>query len=193
MSEYKNIRNNGIRAINLDENDELVSASIIDSNVRELFIATREGQCIRFAADSIRDIGRAAKGVIGIKFKMQNDSVIAATTIRSDNDKLLSISELGIGKQTIAGSYGVINRGGKGVIAMKLTNKTGKLVSVLSVNEPHMDLMVLTTSGKMIRVPLDSIREAGRNTSGVRIVSLGDKDRVAFASVCNKEENKEAE
>ena len=193
LSEYKNIRNNGIRAINLDENDELVSASIIDSNVRELFIATREGQCIRFAADSIRDIGRAAKGVIGIKFKMQNDSVIAATTIRSDNDKLLSISELGIGKQTIAGSYGVINRGGKGVIAMKLTNKTGKLVSVLSVNEPHMDLMVLTTSGKMIRVPLDSIREAGRNTSGVRIVSLGDKDRVAFASVCNKEENKEAE
>ena len=189
LSEYKNIRNNGVRAINLDEDDELISASIIDSSVKELFIATKEGQCIRFAADSIRDIGRVARGVIGIKFKVANDSVIAATTIKDDEDKLLSISELGIGKQTLAGSYSTINRGGKGVIAMKLTNKTGKLVSVLSVNDSNMDLMVLTTSGKMIRVPLESIREAGRNTSGVKIVSLGNKDKVAFASICNKEES----
>lgn len=189
LSEYKNIRNNGVRAINLDEDDELISASIIDSSVKELFIATKEGQCIRFAADSIRDIGRVARGVIGIKFKVANDSVIAATTIKGDEDKLLSISELGIGKQTLAGSYSTINRGGKGVIAMKLTNKTGKLVSVLSVNDSNMDLMVLTTSGKMIRVPLESIREAGRNTSGVKIVSLGNKDKVAFASICNKEES----
>ncbi|RDU65889.1 DNA gyrase subunit A [Helicobacter didelphidarum] len=191
LSEYKNIRNVGVRAINLDDDDELISASIIDSQVRELFIATREGQCIRFGADSIRDIGRAARGVIGIKFKMSNDSVIAGTTISKDEDKLLSISELGIGKQTIAGSYSIIKRGGKGVIAMKLTNKTGKLVSVLSVNDSNMDLMVLTTSGKMIRVPLDSIREAGRNTSGVKIVSLGDKDRVAFAGICSKEEKED--
>lgn len=191
LSEYKNIRNNGVRAINLDENDELISASIIDSSVKELFIATKEGQCIRFNAGSIRDIGRIARGVTGIRFKVENDSVIAATTIKSDEDKLLSISELGIGKQTIAGSYSTINRGGKGVIAMKLTNKTGKLVSVLSVNDSNMDLMVLTTSGKMIRVPLDSIREAGRNTSGVKIVSLGSKDKVAFASICNKEEQDE--
>ncbi len=193
LSEYKNIRNNGVRAINLDDNDELISASIIDSSVKELFIATKEGQCIRFSVDSIRDIGRVARGVIGIKFKVENDSVIAATTIKSDEDKLLSISELGIGKQTIAGSYSTINRGGKGVIAMKLTNKTGKLVSVLSVNDSNMDLMVLTTSGKMIRIPLDSIREAGRNTSGVKIVSLGDKDKVAFASICNKEEKDDNE
>lgn len=188
LSEYKNIRNNGIRAINLDENDELISASIIDSSIKELFIATREGQCIRFSASSIRDIGRIARGVTGIRFKVENDSVISATTIKNDEDKLLSISELGIGKQTIAGSYSTINRGGKGVIAMRLTSKTGKLVSVLSVNDSNMDLMVLTTSGKMIRVPLDSIREAGRNTSGVKIVSLGDKDKVAFASICNKED-----
>lgn len=195
LSEYKNIRNNGIRAINLDEDDELVSASIIDLSVKELFIATREGQCIRFSAelDSIKDTGRATRGVIGIRFKVPHDSVIAATTIRSDEDKLLTISELGIGKQTIAGSYSTTRRGGKGVIAMKLTNKTGKLVSMISVNDSNMDLMVLTTSGKMIRVPLDSIREAGRNTSGVKIVSLGDKDRVAFASTCNKEDLEEEE
>ena len=160
-----------------------------------MFIATREGQCIRFSAelDSIKDTGRATRGVIGIRFKVAHDSVIAATTIRSDEDKLLTISELGIGKQTIAGSYSTTRRGGKGVIAMKLTNKTGKLVSMISVNDSNMDLMVLTTSGKMIRVPLDSIREAGRNTSGVKIVSLGDKDRVAFASTCNKEDLEEEE
>ena len=189
LSEYKNIRNNGIRAINLDEDDELVSASIIDLSVKELFIATREGQCIRFSAelDSIKDTGRATRGVIGIRFKVAHDSVIAATTIRSDEDKLLTISELGIGKQTIAGSYSTTRRGGKGVIAMKLTNKTGKLVSMISVNDSNMDLMVLTTSGKMIRVPLDSIREAGRNTSGVKIISLDKDDRVVHISQCEKE------
>ncbi|RDU73738.1 DNA gyrase subunit A [Helicobacter aurati] len=193
LSEYKNIRNNGVRAINLLENDELIGANIVDFNVRELFIATKEGQCIRFSADSIRDIGRAAKGVTGIRFKMPNDSVIAATTIKNDEDKLLSISELGIGKQTMAGSYSIVNRGGKGVIAMRLTDKTGKLVSVLSINDSNQDLMVLTSSGKMIRVPLDSIRKAGRNTSGVKIVSLGSKDKVVFASICNKEESEQSD
>lgn len=188
LSEYKNIRHTGIRALNLNENDELISASIVDSSIKYLFIATREGQCIRFELDSIKDIGRAAKGVIGIRFKIKNDSVIAASAIRGDDDKLLSISELGIGKQTIAGSYSVINRGGKGVVAMKLTSKTGKLVSVLSVDNANKDLMVLTSLGKMIRVPLDSIREAGRNTMGVKILSLSDKDKVVFASLCNKEE-----
>lgn len=190
LSEYKNVRNNGVRAINLDENDELISASIIDSSVTELFIATREGQCIRFKADSIRDIGRVARGVVGIRFKVAGDFVVSATTIKGEHDKLLSISELGLGKQTEAGEYRITNRGGVGVIAMKLTNKTGKLVTILSVNDSNMDLMVLTTSGKMIRTPLDSIRETGRNASGVKIVNLSDSgDKVAFASVCNKEED----
>lgn len=190
LSEYSNIRSVGVRAINLDENDELVSANIVDSSVKELFIATHKGMCIRFSVNDIREIGRVSRGVTGIRFKEQDDCVIAATTIGSDNDKLLTVSEQGIGKQTLAGEYRLQSRGGKGVIVMKLTNKTGNLVSIVNVNDENMDLMVLTTKGKMIRVDTDAIREAGRNTSGVKIVNVG-SEKVAFAVTCPKEEREE--
>ncbi|WP_299327009.1 DNA gyrase subunit A [uncultured Helicobacter sp.] len=190
LSEYSNIRSVGVRAINLDENDELVSANIVDSSVKELFIATHRGMCIRFSIDDIREIGRVARGVTGIRFKEKGDCVIAATTISSDNDKLLTVSEQGIGKQTLAGEYRLQSRGGKGVIVMKLTNKTGNLVSIVNVNDENMDLMVLTTKGKMIRVDTNAIREAGRNTSGVKIVNVG-SEKVAFAVTCPKEQDDE--
>lgn len=190
LSEYSNIRSVGVRAINLDENDELVSANIVDSSVKELFIATHKGMCIRFSINDIREIGRVARGVTGIRFKEKGDCVIAATTISSDNDKLLTVSEQGIGKQTLAGEYRLQSRGGKGVIVMKLTNKTGDLVSIVNVNDENMDLMVLTTKGKMIRVDTNAIREAGRNTSGVKIVNVG-SEKVAFAVTCPKEEREE--
>lgn len=192
LSEYSNIRSVGVRAINLDENDELVSANIVDSSVKELFIATHKGMCIRFSINDIREIGRVARGVTGIRFKEKGDCVIAATTISSDNDKLLTVSEQGIGKQTLAGEYRLQSRGGKGVIVMKLTSKTGDLVSIVNVNDENMDLMVLTTKGKMIRVDTNAIREAGRNTSGVKIVNVG-SEKVAFAVTCPKEETNESE
>lgn len=192
LSEYSNIRSVGVRAINLDENDELVSANIVDSSVKELFIATHKGMCIRFGINDIREIGRVARGVTGIRFKEKGDCVIAATTISSDNDKLLTVSEQGIGKQTLAGEYRLQSRGGKGVIVMKLTSKTGDLVSIVNVNDENMDLMVLTTKGKMIRVDTNAIREAGRNTSGVKIVNVG-SEKVAFAVTCPKEETNESE
>ena len=190
LSEYSNIRSVGVRAINLDENDELVSARIITQEIKELFIATHKGMCIRFSIDDIREIGRVSRGVTGIRFKEQDDCVIAATTIGSDNDKLLTVSEQGIGKQTLAGEYRLQSRGGKGVIVMKLTSKTGNLVSIVNVNDENMDLMVLTTKGKMIRVDTDAIREAGRNTSGVKIVNVG-SEKVAFAVTCPKEQDDE--
>ena len=190
LSEYSNIRSVGVRAINLDENDELVSANIVDSSVKELFIATHKGMCIRFSINDIREISRVARGVTGIRFKEKGDCVIAATTISSDNDKLLTVSEQGIGKQTLAGEYRLQSRGGKGVIVMKLTSKTGDLVSIVNVNDENMDLMVLTTKGKMIRVDTNAIREAGRNTSGVKIVNVGG-EKVAFAVTCPKEEREE--
>ena len=190
LSEYSNIRSVGVRAINLDENDELVSARIITQEIKELFIATHKGMCIRFSVNDIREIGRVARGVTGIRFKEKGDCVIAATTISSDNDKLLTVSEQGIGKQTLAGEYRLQSRGGKGVIVMKLTSKTGDLVSIVNVNDENMDLMVLTTKGKMIRVDTNAIREAGRNTSGVKIVNVGG-EKVAFAVTCPKEEREE--
>lgn len=190
LSEYSNIRNVGVRAINLDEDDELVTARIITQDIKELFIATRKGMCIRFSINDIREIGRVSRGVTGIRFKEKNDCVIAATTIGNDNDKLLTVSEQGIGKQTLAGEYRLQSRGGKGVIVMKLTSKTGNLVSVTNVNDENMDLMVLTSKGKMIRVDTDAIREAGRNTSGVKIVNVAG-EKVAFAVTCPKEEKDE--
>ncbi|BAM12473.1 DNA gyrase subunit A [Helicobacter cinaedi PAGU611] len=192
LKEYSNIRSVGVRAINLDENDELVTAHIVGSSVKELFIATQQGMCIRFGIDELREIGRVGRGVTGIKFKASEDCVIAATTITSDTDKLLTVSEQGIGKQTLAREYRLQSRAGKGVIVMKLTPKTGKLVSVVNINDENMDLMVLTSSGKMIRVDTEAIREAGRNTSGVKIVNVGN-DKVAYANVCPKEPKEDDE
>lgn len=190
LSEYGNVRSVGVRAINLDENDELVSANIITPSVKELFIATYQGMCIRFCVDDVREIGRVSRGVTGIRFKANEDFVVGATTIYNDNDKLLTVSEQGIGKQTIAGEYRLQTRGGKGVIVMKLTPKTGKLVSIVNVNDEDMDLMVLTSSGKMIRVDTEAIREAGRNTSGVKIVNVGN-DKVAYANKCPKQKQED--
>lgn len=186
LSEYGNVRSVGIRAINLDDNDELVTAHIINANVKQLFIATYQGMCIRFSVEDVREIGRVARGVTGLKFKVNKDFVVGATTIDNDTDKLLTVSERGIGKQTTAGEYRLQSRAGKGVIVMKLTPKTGNLVSVISLNDEDMDLMVLTSSGKMIRVDTEAIREAGRNTSGVKIVNVG-SDKVAYANKCPKE------
>lgn len=190
LNEYSNIRSIGVRAIKLDEDDELVKASIVDSGVNELFIATYEGMCIRFNIDDVREIGRVSRGVTGIKFKSKDDYVVGAVTIRSNEDRLLTVSEKGIGKQTTAEAYRLQSRGGKGVIAMKLTHKTGKLVSVVSINDDQMDLMVLTSNGKMIRVETQAIREAGRNTSGVKIVDVAG-EKVVYASQCPKEEQEE--
>lgn len=190
LSEYGNVRSVGVRAINLDENDELVSANIITPSVKELFIATYQGMCIRFCVDDVREIGRVSRGVTGIRFKANEDFVVGATTIYNDNDKLLTVSEQGIGKQTIVGEYRLQTRGGKGVIVMKLTPKTGKLVSIVNVNDEDMDLMVLTSSGKMIRVDTEAIREAGRNTSGVKIVNVGN-DKVAYANKCPKQKQED--
>lgn len=192
LSEYSNIRSVGVRAINLDEEDELVTAKIVDPEVKELFIATYRGMCIRFAIEDVREIGRVSRGVTGIRFKAEEDYVVGAVTIGSEMDKLLTVSEKGIGKQTTAESYRLQSRGGKGVIIMKLTSKTGNLVSVVNVNDENMDLMVLTSSGKMIRVDTQAIREAGRNTSGVKIVNVAN-EKVAYASQCPKEEEESLE
>ncbi len=187
LSEYKNIRANGVRAINLDEDDELVSAHIATPNVKSVFIATYKGISIRFPLDNVREMGRTTRGVKGISLKKGN-FVVGAVMIESDEDKLFCISESGIGKQTLAKEYRLQNRGGKGIIAMRLTQKTGNVVNTLNFNNANLDLMVLTSSGKMIRVDTSSIRDTSRNTSGVKFVSLNDKDKVVHISQCPKEE-----
>ncbi|MDE6886194.1 MAG: DNA topoisomerase (ATP-hydrolyzing) subunit A [Helicobacteraceae bacterium] len=188
LSEYKNIRSNGVRAINLDDDDELVTAHIATPQTQSVFIATYKGISIRFPLSDIREIGRVSRGVTGIKFKLKDDFVVGAIMIENDEDKIFSVSELGIGKQTFAKEYRLQKRGGKGIITMKLTEKTGNLVNILNFNNDNLDLMVLTSSGKMIRVETDAIRITSKNTSGVKIISLDRKDKVVHISQCTKEE-----
>lgn len=188
LKEYGNVRSSGIRAINLDDGDEIVTTRITDASVKDILIATYGGMSIKFNLADVREIGRVSRGVTGIRFEQDEDYVIGACVISNDENKLLTVSEQGIGKQTTAGSYRLQSRGGKGVITMKLTPKTGKLVSVINVDDENKDLMVLTSSGKMIRVDTQAIREAGRNTSGVKIVDV-ENEKVVYASQCPKEEN----
>lgn len=226
LSEYQNIRSVGVRAINLDENDELVTAIIVQRDENEifasggeenlenqeienlddenleneesvstqgkmLFAVTKKGMCIKFPLVKVREIGRVSRGVTAIKFKEKNDELVGAVVIENDEQEILSISAKGIGKRTNTGEYRLQSRGGKGVICMKLTEKTKDLISVIIVDET-MDLMALTTSGKMIRVDMQSIRKAGRNTSGVIVVNV-ENDEVVSIAKCPKEENDEDE
>ncbi|WP_103649327.1 DNA gyrase subunit A [Campylobacter concisus] len=234
LSEFKNIRSVGVRAISLDENDELVTALIaqtyddmpvtdpenelsVETEVLEveelqneidednvnaeedansgdetmLFVVTKKGMCLKFKISKVRQMGRTARGVTGIKFKEPGDEVVGAAVIESNDQEILSISQKGIGKRTTADEYRLTNRGGKGVICMKLTSRTGDLVGVVMVDEEQ-DLMALTSSGKMIRVDMQSIRKAGRNTSGVIVVNVDGDDVVSIAR-CPKADDVEDE
>jgi DNA gyrase subunit A len=187
LAEFKNVRSVGVRAITLDESDELVTSQIIEEDDKFIFIVTQKGMCIRFPYTEVREMGRSAKGVTGIKFKNEGDKVVGAVMIKDETQEILALSEKGIGKRTEVAEYREQKRGGKGVICMKLTPKTKDLVGVVIVDEEK-DLMVLTNSGKMIRVDMQQIRKAGRNTSGVIVVRVEGSDYVVSMASCPKEE-----
>ncbi|MFV0481990.1 MAG: DNA gyrase subunit A [Campylobacteraceae bacterium] len=220
LSEFKNVRSVGVRAITLDDDDNLVVARIVTEGAKNLFVVTKKGMCIRFnihdeeidgedidtevieiddssenqeasgkkIRKGLREIGRTARGVTGIRFKEKGDFVVGGAVIFNDDEELLAVSEKGIGKRTTADEYRVQNRGGKGVICMKLTPKTKDMVDVVIVEEDK-DLMALTSNGKMIRVDMETIRKAGRNTSGVKVVSVEGNDKVVSIAKCPKEED----
>lgn len=190
LSEFSNIRSNGVRAIVLDEDDALITAKIAHPETKYLFIVTKFAQCIKFEIEKTREQGRSTRGVRGIKFKHEGDVVVDANIIRDDEQEILVVAEKGIGKRTSAGEYRLTNRGGSGVIAMKMTSKTGKhIVGVLMVEE-SMDMMALTKAGKMIRVDMQTISKSSRNTSGVYIVK---GDDVVSISRCPKHEEEDEE
>jgi DNA gyrase subunit A len=187
LKEYSNIRANGVRAINLDDDDSIVTAKIVLPETKWLFVTTKKGQCIRFKVGDAREIGRVARGVTAIKFKIEGDFVCGGVTVDDEDNELLMLSEKGIGKRTTASEYREQSRAGKGVISMKLSPKTGDVVDVVMVEEDK-DLMCLTSIGKMIRVDMQTIRKAGRNTSGVKVVNVEKKDIVVSMAKCPKEE-----
>ena len=187
LSDFSNIRSNGVRAIVLDELDEIVTAKITDASSQFLMIFTSLGQCIRFDINKTRDQGRTTRGVRGIKFKRDLDFVVDADVIDTEEQELLCVSEKGIGKRTTVQEYRLTNRAGSGVISMKLSNKTGNVIGEVLVDDTQ-DLMILTSIGKMIRVDMQSIRKAGRNTSGVIIVNVEKGDKVVSIAKCPKED-----
>lgn len=187
LSEFSNIRSNGVRAIVLDDLDEIVTAKIADVDTQYLMIFTSMGQCIRFEIEKTRDQGRSTRGVRGIKFKHDIDFVVDADVVNSEEQELLTVSEKGIGKRTTVEEYRLTNRAGSGVISMKLSPKTGNVIGEVLVDDTQ-DLMLLTSIGKMIRVDMQSIRKAGRNTAGVIIVNVDKNDKVVSIAKCPKED-----
>ncbi len=187
LSLYQNIRANGINAINIDEGDELLSVFVTDGT-KQIFIATHEGMAIRFDETQARPLGRVARGVRGINLR-KDDFVVSACAVSTDeSERMLSISEQGFGKQTKVGTYRLINRAGRGVINMKTTKKTGKVVAVFPVDEDS-EVIIITQQAKLIRLDTDKIRQTGRSAQGVTLIRMNDGDMVTSASLLDVSED----
>lgn len=188
LSAFSNPRRGGINAINIDEGDELIDATITDGTC-DIVLGTKEGLAIRFPEEKVRSMGRTAYGVRGISLRGK-DLVVDMVVIKRDAS-LLVVTENGYGKRTPISDYRVTNRGGKGVINVKTNERNGKVVALKEVLEDD-ELMLITEKGMIIRQPIKSIKEIGRNTQGVRLISLDEGDRVvAVARVVKSEEEQE--
>ncbi|MGH7259567.1 MAG: DNA gyrase subunit A [Nitrospiraceae bacterium] len=188
LSAYGNPRQGGIIALSLDEGDKLIGVQITDGS-REILLGTKEGIVIRFKEDEARPMGRTAHGVRGITLEDKN-VVIGMETITPDSTTaILTITEGGFGKRTPVTEYRVQGRGGKGIISVKTTEKTGLAVGFLQVRDDD-EIMMMAAKGKILRCKVNDIREIGRNTQGVRVLELeGDDDRVVgVARIAEREE-----
>jgi DNA gyrase subunit A len=174
LEEYSSIRRGGLIGITLDENDELIGVKLTDGS-QEIIMATQNGQAIHYPEADVRSTGRSARGVRGITLE-KNDQVVGMDIVRERSD-LFVITEAGIGKRTDLNEYRVQSRGGKGIKTMKLTQKNGVIVGVKVVSESD-ELMVITADGVIIRTSVKTISQTGRDTQGVKIMKLGEKDRV---------------
>lgn len=189
LADFQNIRANGIIAINIDEGDGLLDVIETDGKC-QIFIATHDGMAVRFNESDVRPMGRAARGVRGVNLRKGDEVVSVCAVSQEGTEKILSISENGFGKQTVVGSYRLTKRGGKGVINMKTTAKTGKVVAAFPV-EDDSEIMIITQQAKLIRLGVDKIRETGRSAQGVTLIKTGDDDRVTSASLLAAEDGEE--
>ena len=185
LVEYQNLRNVGLRAVNLINNDKLISAVLTDGT-KDIYMATRNGIAIRFNEKDVRPMHRVVTGVRGIK--LRPDDIAVDMGLVDDNLKLLSITEKGYGKRTDFSEYRTQNRGGYGVIAMRINQKTGKLVDLKPCMDDE-DLMLISSDGTIIRMSINSISVMSRSTQGVRVMKLRKNDIVVAAEVVSSEEN----
>lgn len=188
LSEFDNPRRNGIAAITLKKGDTVNDVKLTDGK-SDIIIGTHNGLAIRFHEREARPMGRTAAGVRGIRLG-KNDKVIGAVVVRRRGTTILVATENGYGKRSVVEEYRVSHRGGKGVITVKVTEKTGKMVAIKEVLDTD-DVVVVTEKGVIIRQPVEEIRVAGRNTQGVRLIRLEHGDSVAAVAVVKAEEEEE--
>jgi DNA gyrase subunit A len=174
LAAYSRPQRGGIRAIALEEGDEVIAVRQTDGQ-RQVLLETRQGTCIRFEEEEVRPMGRVAAGVKGIELE-EGDHVIAAEVVRDDSS-ILTVTERGYGKKTPIGEYRLTGRGGKGIIDIKTGGRNGLVVGMVQV-APEDDILLVTTKGKVIRFPAEDVSSQGRNTWGVRVIDLDADDRV---------------
>jgi DNA gyrase subunit A len=190
LNEFTNVRKGGIIAISIEPGDTLIDVRLTTGH-NEVVLITKDGMSIRFNEEDVRSMGRPAGGVKGITLE-KDDAVVAASIVVPDAT-LLVAGENGIGKRTDFGEYRVQSRGGKGIITMKTGDKTGGVVGALTVRDAD-EIMLITIGGQMVRIPVQGIREAGRNTMGVKLVNLDPGDKLqGIAPVISEREEAEAE
>ena len=189
LSAYGHVRATGICGINIEKDDELIDVQVCDQN-SDIILATKDGMSIRFHHSDARDMGRATTGVKGIELE-KGDEVIGMVVVRRDAS-LLVVSEKGYGKRSELADYRVQKRGGKGIITLKKTDKTGSIVALMEVI-PDDELMMITRHGVIIRLPVDGIRVIGRNTQGVKVMNLDSGDTVVDVARVVKEDETGAE
>ena len=190
LTEFANVRKNGLTAINLRDDDELIEVKTTDKD-KEIFLITKHGMCIRFKETDVRATGRASMGVIGMNLDASDQ--VVGMQLQSQGDSLLIVSENGMGKRTFLEEFTVQKRGGKGVKCYKITEKTGDVVGVKAVHDDH-EIMMITTEGIIIQLRMDDISTLGRITSGVKMINLDKGVKVArIAKVREKVSNGEEE
>ncbi|WP_058309204.1 DNA gyrase subunit A [Gracilibacillus massiliensis] len=184
LPQFANIRKGGLIALNLRDEDELISVRLTDGN-KDILIGTKNGYVIRFEESQIRSMGRTAAGVKGISLRA--DDEVVSMEIIEENQYVLNVTEHGYGKRTIVEDYRRTNRGGKGIFTCNITEKTGRVVAVKTVTEDE-DIMIMTISGVLIRMQVEGISTTGRNTQGVRLIRLQEEERVATVAKVDPED-----
>ena len=184
LEQYSRPRTNGINAITIKEGDQLFEAKMTDGE-SQIMIAAKSGKCIRFEESKVRSMGRTASGVRGIKLRDEKDIVVGMICVNDMESSVLVVAENGYGKRSSIEEYRITNRGGKGVKTINITEKTGDLISLKNVTDED-DLMVINKSGITIRIGVNTLREMGRATQGVKIIRLRDEDSIASVAKVSK-------
>jgi DNA gyrase subunit A len=189
LDKYSKPRVNGVAAITIKDNDELLSAELTDGN-SQIILAVRSGKLVRFEESKTRPMGRTASGVRGIRLKDEKDEVIGMVSVNDMNSEILVVAENGYGKRSSLEDYRITNRGGKGVKTLNITEKTGQLISINAVTDAD-DLMIINKSGLTIRMAVEDLRVMGRATQGVKLINLKGNDAIAAVTKVMKDDVEE--